>query len=536
MKRLFIIGLVLVLLCIPVSAYTSVSITDTVGTDGKNIPLYVLKFHDINAVKLAGVTAARFQGSNMTINSLALTGTFSGHAGSTCSGNMTASWSYVDGTANNGTVDIYFEFNDLFTVCPTYALTTVGFYDTEMNELEKADVGLTGDPIWGYKQLGNPTEDLSGWWLAETSNPAGWVTTTLYSGAGPLIVSNFTAAPTNGVGPLDVVFTDASSAEATAWNWSISPETGVLMPTSRTTEDFSARFTVNGNYTVTHGASSYVGSDTETKTDYIWVYDSNATKTTAFKTMDFLSGNIVHNTTINLYDIQNTSWANTTQSPAGKGTITTLGSHTINAYASAWGYADADLLAQPARDEITEGGAYTILMKPSLGTYNNSAGNLTLLITVRDGDTLELLEGAKVDILLDGGRMGTGFTNSAGTAYFIEIANNTDVRVSATKAGFGAATQFDNTGPGNGGTATKSIVVTMYRDYVTPTPVVTTLPGGGMPTTGVTPDPAGNPGDPGYSNAKGQQMMDLLAFNGLNLVTLCIMVTVLALLGVRLGK
>jgi hypothetical protein len=69
---------------------------------------------------------------------------------------------------------------------------------------------------------------------------------------------------------------------------------------------------------------------------------------------------------------------------------------------------------------------------------------------------------------------------------------------------------------------------------VTPTITATPLPGE------VTPRPTTDPNDPslhgGDTSLKAQEMMNWLAMNGMDLVQLCFLVTVLALLGVKFGK
>lgn len=351
------------------------------------------------------------------------------------------------------------------------------------------------------------------------------------NGTAPTVVADFNAIPLSGSVPLTVQFQDNSTglSGSNTFNWSVSPAGGVAID-SPVSANTVMHFGTIGNYTITHGVSNGANSDIETKTDYIWVYNSIATQTTSFRTINYYDGGTIHNTTINLNDVENSSWTNTTQSATGQASITTLSGHTINAYASGWGWIDADLLGT-----VADGQYHSILMRPYGAGFNVSAGNVTLLVTVAADDNAELLENVKLSVLLDSGGTWIGYTNAAGAQYFT-VANNTDIRITATKVGFGDATYFDNTGLGDGGNATKLVSITMIREFVTPTPVVTTLPGGGYPTTAVTPDPAGSPGDPGYSNAKGQEMMDYLAENGPLLVQICVMVTVLGLLGVRLGK
>ena len=127
-----------------------------------------------------------------------------------------------------------------------------------------------------------------------------------------------------------------------------------------------------------------------------------------------------------MYDVENTSWTNTT-AINGEGSITTLLGHTINIWGSAVGYEDDNLQNMPAVD----GGYYSLLLKPSnLTTYNTTPGNLTLVVTVQD---LQLphqtLQGAEVTAAW-GAQYASGTTNAAGNTFFT-VPNNTAIHLSA---------------------------------------------------------------------------------------------------------
>ena len=69
---------------------------------------------------------------------------------------------------------------------------------------------------------------------------------------------------------------------------------------------------------------------------------------------------------------------------------------------------------------------------------------------------------------------------------------------------------------------------------------VTAAPTSTIPPGGVTPVITQDPNDPslrgGDTSLKAQEMMNWIAMNGMTLVQLCFLVTVLALMGVKLGK
>ena len=81
-------------------------------------------------------------------------------------------------------------------------------------------------------------------------------------------VAEFTANTTSGTAPLSVTFTDQSTNTPTSWAWDFGDGTG-----TSTNQSPSYTYTTPGVYTVILTATNSAGSDTETKTDYITVYD-----------------------------------------------------------------------------------------------------------------------------------------------------------------------------------------------------------------------------------------------------------------------
>nr|MBP6828600.1 PKD domain-containing protein [Saprospiraceae bacterium] len=79
--------------------------------------------------------------------------------------------------------------------------------------------------------------------------------------------AGFSASPLAGCAPLTVQFTNASSQNATSWNWQFPGGT----PSSSTQQNPSVVYSNSGTYTVTLTVSNSVGSNTATQTNYITV-------------------------------------------------------------------------------------------------------------------------------------------------------------------------------------------------------------------------------------------------------------------------
>lgn len=287
-----------------------------------------------------------------------------------------------------------------------------------------------------------------------------WFNSTAYM---PPVSANFTGAPTDGVAPLDVALTDTSTNYSNSWNWSVSPSTGVYI-TSTTTQNTGMHFTLNGNYTITHGASNGYKSDIETKTDYITVHNASSQYTTAVQATNIMTGTPIHGATINIYNIENGSWVNTT-TIAGVAYITSIAGHHANAYGSALGFRDGDYLGFPI-----DGRLYSIDMVPDTNVTNVSAGNITLFVTVKDYNTAAPIQDAGVAASWPWGQW-NAMTNAAGSASFI-VPNKTVVILNVGADGYQSAAQSVYTGVGSGGSSYVSAIVSLHPDTVA-TPTIT---------------------------------------------------------------
>lgn len=249
---------------------------------------------------------------------------------------------------------------------------------------------------------------------------------------------------------------------------------------------------------------------------------------TTVKTIEGTTGNEIHGSNIFLKDVETGTWSNSTSDGDGSHYIDTLPYHTINAYATFTAfedhYSDAQALALPTG--YYGGFTYYLSMYP-VG-LDPGAGNVNLFVTATEADPpYDIIRSASVTVSYGTSTQG-GNTGTTGTEVFV-VPNQTVCTVTASKAGYYGANTIVNSGTGTSATAT----VLLSKMTVTTVPTSTIPPGG------VTPVITADPNDPditGNTNAKGQEMMNWLAMNGMDLVQLCFLVTVLGLLGIRLGK
>ncbi|MEZ4940770.1 MAG: PKD domain-containing protein [Saprospiraceae bacterium] len=134
--------------------------------------------------------------------------------------------------------------------------------------------------------------------------------------------AGFSATPTSGCGPLSVTFMNASSANATSFNWSFPGGA----PASSTVENPTVVYNTPGTYSVTLVVTNAAGSNTATQTNYITV---NAGPTAGFTSS--VNGAVVNftNTSTNsttyawdFGDMSNSAQANPTHTYSADGTYT----------------------------------------------------------------------------------------------------------------------------------------------------------------------------------------------------------------------
>jgi PKD repeat protein len=401
--------------------------------------------------------------------------------------------------------------------------TTWGYYGVDLTSSGSYTSGFA------YHGCTSPEKSVV---LSGTDNALGnrvWMLNNSYTP----IVADFNGAPLSGVPLLIVAFTDNSTNTATSWNWSVSPTTGVYVANNNT-QNTSMIFTNEGNFTITHGASSAGSSSIKTRTDYIWVQNGSVKTITYVTAIAQASGNPIPGAVINLKDVQNSSWTNMTTGSSATANITTLKGHTIDGYASATGFNDNDYLGMPA------GEWYSILLMSPFSA-NVTAGNVTLNVDVYDSFSHSPINGAGVTVISNVSAV-DGYTNSVGIASFA-VKNKTTYLVDVEAIGqqYKGATQSVYTGTGSGGSA--SVTATFYLDksnVITPTATVTTLPGGGTPVPTQTYLPGCDPSSPTYDAATcrgshSNSALNFLADNMDNLIMVCVFVTIMYLFGIRLG-
>lgn len=241
--------------------------------------------------------------------------------------------------------------------------------------------------------------------------------------------------------------------------------------------------------------------------------------------MDHL-GNGVHGVDIAMYDIEGTTWSNSTGDADARHYIDTLPYHTLNLYADLTAFPDEFLPASLLGVETGYSGeSYYLVMYPT--TLPPGDGNVNLYVTVTDEDTGFLIRDAALTATYGTTTQG-GTSGSTGTEIFV-VPNQTNIRITGSKAGYTSATQYLNSGTGT--VINTGLELTKL--------LVTTVPTGTIPPGGLTIPPTVNPHDPsitGNTNAAAQDMMNYLAANGMQLVQLCFLVTILGLLGIKLGK
>jgi len=360
-------------------------------------------------------------------------------------------------------------------------------------------------------------------------------TMTVYGGIAVNVpVASFSCTPTSQYPDTSVVCTDSSTNTPTSWLWTIDAEAmGIDAWQTHTGQNFTWESHYPGLYSVNLQATNTAGSDWENKTNYVSI-SVNATPNnceiepipgyirTYAQTNDGMTSGGIYNSNIQMHDMEGGAWSNVTNS-GGWWCIDTLPGHSLNIYAQATGYTSAETLGASAN-----GGRHYLVMWPDY-IPAPSAGNVTLYALVYDQQTGAPLYLSMVRV--DGNTINTVLTTTGleGQAMFT-IKNDTSIHVTASKTGYSSITKVITTshfGP-------DTVMISLPRLTVTTIPTATPGPGG------VTPVITQDPNDPslhgGDTSLKAQEMMNWIAMNGMTLVQLCFLVTVLALLGVKLGK
>lgn len=306
-----------------------------------------------------------------------------------------------------------------------------------------------------------------------------WIPYSCYDVGGVGPIPNFTGTPLTGTIPLNVTFTisNYSSINPAGYNyitfgdgqrWNITDST------------VTHTYDEAGIYSVSMTYVNYAGAtNTITRTDYVNAQNSTGEIQTNVVARNLFTGVAIDGAAISIKDVENSTWSNTTSAPLGRWSIYTLAGHTLDMYGSASGYDPDDLIGVGA----VQDGWYSLLLRPTnITTFNATAGNLTLFVTVED---IQLphptITGAEVTASW-GSQYASGTTDAAGSTSFT-VPNNTAIYLSAFKTGYTSGSKAYITGSANGGSATETTVMYIGTDYVTPTATVTWTGTGTVPPT-----------------------------------------------------
>jgi PKD repeat protein len=162
------------------------------------------------------------------------------------------------GTPTGGTAPLAVQFTDTSTNSPTSWSWSFGDGGTSTAK----------SPSHTYSAAGTYTVSLTATNAggSNTATKSGYISVTAAPPAAP--VANFSAAPTSGVAPLSVQFTDTSTNTPTSWSWSFG-DGG-----TSTAKSPSHTYSAAGTYTVSLTATNAGGSNTATKSGYITVTSS----------------------------------------------------------------------------------------------------------------------------------------------------------------------------------------------------------------------------------------------------------------------
>ena len=167
------------------------------------------------------------------------------------------------GTPTSGTAPLAVAFTDLSTGGPTSWAWTFGDGGTSTAQ----------NPSHTYTAAGTYTVSLTATNAngSDGETKTGYITVTQPNTDPP--VADFSGTPTSGDAPLNVSFTDLSTNNPTSWAWTFG-DGG-----SSSAQNPSYTYTAAGTYTVALTATNAYGSDTETKTAYITVTESQVGST-----------------------------------------------------------------------------------------------------------------------------------------------------------------------------------------------------------------------------------------------------------------
>ena len=168
-------------------------------------------------------------------------------------------WMSVDITDGSTWQNLYYA--DTFTATPStsakngFPMTAVSAVSVDLLTLFPGSSPATSFTVTVLNGNGNDSVQPS----------VGYADNFRLFGSTPPPTADFTGTPLSGTAPVTVAFTDASSADATAWSWDFGDGTG------SNAQNPAHIYTAGGSYTVSMTATGPGGSDTMTKPGYVTV-------------------------------------------------------------------------------------------------------------------------------------------------------------------------------------------------------------------------------------------------------------------------
>ncbi len=161
--------------------------------------------------------------------------------------------------------------------------TGTGILDIPETTIFDGTASQTGISRWGdYSAMTvDPSDDQSFWFTTEYST-GGWnwrtrIASFSYAPITEPPVADFSADDTHPMVGQTVSFMDESTNVPGSWSWTFSPSTVTFVEgTNAGSKNPKVQFNASGFYTVTLVATNDIGSDTETKTNYIETLDCSA--------------------------------------------------------------------------------------------------------------------------------------------------------------------------------------------------------------------------------------------------------------------
>jgi len=235
-----------------------------------------------------------------------------------------------------------------------------------------------------------------------------------------------------------------------------------------------------------------------------------------FQAVDGVTSGHIHGANLSIKDETTGTWSNITDRFDGTWFIDTLPGHVVSGYGDATGYTATSLLNKPASGTVM----YELIMQPG-SVPPAPAGKVKLFVLVNDYDTGKAIDQAIVTVYMFQDSTIMSNTNNAGSVQ-MSVKNNTAFSATAEKNGYTPQTRTGTT------TASGPDTIRIELRRATVTPVVTGTIIQGELTVRPTIDTR-------TANEKDQDMMDQIREAGPFLISLCILSTVIFLVG-GMGK